>query len=274
VPAALVLHGGAGVWPANLRDQATAAIERCADAGWSRIGDGALEAVVEAVRALEDEPLFNAGIGACLTSAGTIEHDAGVMEGGHLAAGAVGSVLGPRHPVELARAVMELTPHVLLVGPGAVQFGRDAGIEMADPQVFLTPGRRAGVITSDTVGAVARDARGGTAVAVSTGGYTGKLPGRVGDSPIPGAGFYADDAVGAVCATGTGEGFMRLVLSWQVRDLMASGASPKEAIELALKQLQARMTMTGGMIAVDREGRVGHSSTTAHMPVAVRGGAR
>ena len=272
--AALVVHGGAGVWPENFRAEAASAIERCADRGWHLIGDGARAAVVEAVRALEDEPAFNAGIGACLTSAGTIEHDAGVMEGQGLMAGAVASVLGPRHPVELACAVMDLTPHVLLVGAGAVQFGRDAGIEMADPEIFLTPGRRQGVITSDTVGAVAVDASGRTAVAVSTGGYTGKLPGRVGDSPIPGAGFYADDAAGAVCATGTGEGFMRLVLSWQVRDMMASGASPQEAIERALAQLRGKMTMTGGMIAVDREGRVGHASTTAHMPVAVRGGAR
>ena len=270
VPTALLLHGGAGVWPEDLRDKAGGAIARCADAGWARIADGALEAVVAAVRALEDEPLFNAGIGACLTSAGTIEHDAGIMDGRQVAAGGVASILGPRHPIELARAVMERTPHVLLVGPGAVDFGRAAGVEMADPEMFFTARRRAGLLTSDTVGAVAVDAQGHTAVAVSTGGYTGKLPGRVGDSPIPGAGLYADDAAGAVCATGTGEGFMRLLLSWKVRDSMAGGAHPQEAVEAALEELRAKLGMSGGMIAVDRSGRIGHAFTTAHMPLAVR----
>jgi beta-aspartyl-peptidase (threonine type) len=273
VTTALVLHGGAGIWPEELRDEAAAAIERCADAGWARIGDGALEAVCTAVRSLEDDPLFNAGIGACLTSAGTIEHDAGVMDGGPMTAGAVGSVLGPRHPVDLARAVMERTPHVLLVSSGAVEFGRAVGVEMADPELFFTARRRAGLVTSDTVGAVAVDRGGHTAVAVSTGGYTGKMPGRLGDSPIPGAGFYADDSAGAVCATGTGEGFMRLVLCRQVRDSMGTGASPQAAAEAALQLLQDRVAMTGGLIAVSRNGSVGFASTTPHMPVAVRQGA-
>jgi L-asparaginase / beta-aspartyl-peptidase len=273
VTAALVLHGGAGIWPGDLRQEADAAIQRCADAGWAAIGAGPLEAVVASVKALEDEPLFNAGIGACLTSAGTIEHDAAVMVGFDLAAGAVGSVLGPRHPVEAARAVLERTPHVLLVGNGAVQFCRDHGVEMADPAVFVTERRRQGLITSDTVGAVAVDSGGHTAVAVSTGGYTGKLPGRVGDSPLAGAGFYADDEVGATCATGTGEGFIRLVLSRQVRDLMANGASPQEAAEVALALLGTRMEMTGGIIALGRDGSVGHAHTTDHMPFSMRGGA-
>lgn len=270
--AALVLHGGAGVWPPDLREEADAAIQRCADAGWAAMASGPLEAVVSAVTALEDEPLFNAGIGACLTSAGTIEHDAAVMVGSDLSTGAVGSVLGPRHPVEAARAVMEQTPHVLLVGSGAVQFCRDHGVEMTDPAVFLTERRRQGWITSDTVGALAVDGLGHTAVAVSTGGYTGKMPGRVGDTPLAGAGFYADDEVGATCATGTGEGFIRLVVSRQVRDMMSRGASPQEAAEAALALLGTRMRMTGGIIALGRDGSVGHAHTTDHMPVAVRPG--
>ena len=269
--ASLVLHGGAGVWPEELRVEAAAAIERCADAGWARLGAGALEAVVAAVRAMEDEPLFNAGIGACLTSAGTVEHDAGVMRGADLAAGGVGSVLGPRHPIDLARAVMERTPHVLLVGPGAVRFGASVGIEMVDdPSIFVTSRRRAGLITSDTVGAVAIDASGHTACAVSTGGYTGKMPGRVGDSPIPGAGFYADDRAGASAGTGTGEGFIRLALARQVRDLLAAGVGAQEAAERAVALLQAEMGMRGGVIVVDHLGEAGHAHSTAHMPVAVR----
>lgn len=270
--AALVLHGGAGIWPEDIRDEASAAIERCADTGWARIADGALEAAVAAVRALEDAPLFNAGIGACITSAGTIEHDAGVMVGTRLTAGAIGAVLGPRHPVEAARAVMERTRHVLLVGPGALDFLHQAGVEMADPSIFYTERRRQGLITSDTVGAVAVDEQGRCAVAVSTGGYTGKMPGRVGDSPIPGAGYYADDAAGACCGTGTGEGFMRLVLSRQVRDMMVDGASPQEAADAAVAMLEEGMNMTGGVIAVSIDGRVGHASTTAFMPLATRGG--
>ena len=246
-------------------------IERCADAGWGCIGAGALEAAVASVRAMEDEPLFNAGIGACLTSAGTVEHDAGVMEGTELEAGGVGSVLGPRHPVDLARAVMERSPHVLLVGPGAVRFGQSVGVEMvADASFFLTDRRRAGLITSDTVGAVAVDSQGRTACAVSTGGYTGKMPGRVGDSPIPGAGFYADDAAGAMAGTGTGEGFMRLALGRQVRDMLATGASAQDVAERAVADLGAAMGMTGGVIVVDARGGVGHAHSTAHMPVAVR----
>jgi len=271
VPAALVLHGGAGIWPDDVRAAAAAAIERCADAGWACIDAGALEAAVAAVRALEDEPLFNAGIGACLTSAGTVEHDAGVMEGTGLGAGGVGSVLGPRHPVDLARAVMERSPHVLLVGAGAVRFGEMTGVEMvSDTSLFLTDRRRSGLITSDTVGAVAIDARGHAACAVSTGGYTGKMPGRVGDSPIPGAGFYADDAAGATAGTGTGEGFIRLALGRQVRDMLAAGASAQSAAERAVSILGEVMGMTGGVIAVDAGGGVGHAHSTAHMPVAVR----
>ncbi|MFN2465786.1 MAG: isoaspartyl peptidase/L-asparaginase family protein [Candidatus Dormibacteria bacterium] len=268
--AALVLHGGAGVWPEDLRGEATAAIERCAERGWARLGEGPLEAVVEAVRALEDEPLFNAGIGAAVTSAGTIEHDAGVMVGDGLRAGGVGAVLGPRHPVEAARAVMEKTRHVLLVGEGAMAFLRGAGVEIADPATFMTERRRQGLLSSDTVGAVATDANGRCAVAVSTGGYTDKMPGRIGDSPIPGAGYYADDAAGACCGTGTGEGFMRLTLSRQVRDMMASGLSPQQAAEAAVGMLGERMDMTGGVIAVGRDGRVGHAHSTAFMPFAVR----
>lgn len=270
MPATLVLHGGAGTWPADGRPAAAEAMERCADAGWKAIDQGALAAVVAAVQALEDEPLFNAGIGACLNGAGRIQHDAGVMEGTDLRAGAVGAVLGPRHPIDLALAVMERSENVLLVGPEAVEFGRGAGVEMADPALFLTEKRRAEVLTSDTVGAVAVDAAGHTAAAVSTGGYTGKRPGRLGDTPIPGAGFYADDAAGAVASTGTGEGFIRLVLARRVRDSLGAGVGPRAAIEAALTELSQRTGMLGGIIAVTRDGEVGWHHNTEHMPVAVR----
>src|SRR5437588_241958 len=196
----LAVHGGAGPWEGPVRATADTGLEGALDAGWSH--QTALEMVVAAVRALEDNPVYNAGIGATFNSAGYIEHDAGLMEGTTLRVGGVGAIRAlVRHPVDLARAVMEDGRHVVLVADGAAEFARAKGVELADSAIFETE-RRRGQLEEwkrvDTVGAVARDADGRFAVAVSTGGYTGKLPGRVGDSPIPGGGFYADDRGGPI----------------------------------------------------------------------------
>jgi beta-aspartyl-peptidase (threonine type) len=223
--------------------------------------------VVAAARVLEDDPLFNAGIGASLTSAGTVEHDAGVMVGAELSAGAVASVARIRHPVDAARAVMESTRHVLLVGHGAEDFASASGLEMADPSIFVVDRRRQQLESwrsGDTIGAVAW-VDGRTAVACSTGGYTGKMPGRVGDSPLPGAGIYADDALGAACGTGVGEGFMRLVLAYQACALMDELGAEEAAIS-AIRTLAERVRGTGGMITVDRAGHPGAAFNTAWMP--------
>src|SRR5205807_5939543 len=268
----LAVHGGAGPWEGPVRATADAGLEGALDAGWSH--QTALEMVVAAVRALEDNPVYNAGIGATFNSAGYIEHDAGLMEGTTLRVGGVGAIRAlVRHPIDLARAVMEDGRHVLLVADGAAEFARAKGVELADPAIFETE-RRRGQLEEwkrvDTVGAVARDADGRFAVAVSTGGYTGKLPGRVGDSPIPGAGFYADDRGGAAAGTGRGEGYLRLALCKEVVDELAAGGFAETAAEAAIARLTRRVDGTGGIIVVDSRGEVGIAFNTPHMPWAAR----
>jgi beta-aspartyl-peptidase (threonine type) len=219
---------------------------------------------------MEDEPLLNAGIGACLNADGVVELDAGVMEGSELCAGGVACLRDVRHPIDLATAVMTDGRHVLLAAGGASRFAREHGIEMCDPAIFITDRKRQELMAgADTVGAVARDSDGHLAVAVSTGGITGKLPGRVGDSPIPGAGFYADDRFGAVCGTGQGEAFIRLGLARlmvvELQHGMAPAAVAKGAAEYLTKALQA----SGGVILIGREGPPEAAFNTTAMPFAV-----
>jgi beta-aspartyl-peptidase (threonine type) len=219
---------------------------------------------------MEDEPLLNAGIGACLNADGVVELDAGVMEGSELRAGGVACLRDVRHPIDLATAVMTDGRHVLLAAGGASRFAREHGIEMCDPAIFITDRKRQELMAgADTVGAVARDSEGHLAVAVSTGGITGKLPGRVGDSPIPGAGFYADDRFGAVCGTGQGEAFIRLGLARlmvvELQHGMAPAAVAKGAAEYLTKALQA----SGGVIVIGREGPPEAAFNTTAMPFAV-----
>ena len=267
----LVVHGGAGAPPANERPERQAAVERALDAGWARMGEGALEAVVAAVRHLEDEPTLNAGIGACLNSDGEIELDAAVMEGSDLQVGAVGAVKDVRHPVELARAVMEDGRHVLLVGEGASRFGRQQGVEMCDPVVFMTDRQlRKWWEATDTVGAVARDVEGRTAVAVSTGGTPRKAPGRLGDSPLAGAGFYADDGMGAACGTGIGEGFIRLCLCHLAVVEMGHGMPAEEVAGKAVEHLAGRVGGSGGLILIDARGRTAAAWNTPFLAWAHR----
>lgn len=270
--AALVVHGGAGAPDEAEHDERHAAVNRALEAGWARIGHGALEAVIAAVRHLEDEPLLNAGIGACLNAEGRVELDAGIMEGTALRAGAVGAVTDVRHPIDLARAVMEDGRHVLLVAGGAGQFAREHGLETCDPEVFVTERQHRNFVNqgSDTVGAVAVDEAGHTAVAVSTGGVAFKLPGRLGDSPLPGAGFYADDGAGAVCATGQGEGFMRTVLSHLAVIELKHGMSAQEVATGAIEFLQRKVGGAGGVILVTSDGEIAAAHNTPYMAWAGR----
>ncbi|HEX9364315.1 MAG TPA: isoaspartyl peptidase/L-asparaginase [Candidatus Dormibacteraeota bacterium] len=237
---ALIVHGGAGSVPEPERHLRQSAVERARDAGWSQIGQGAFAAAVAAVRHMEDEPLLNAGIGACLNSDGVVELDAGVMLGADLRAGGVACLRDVRHPIDLAVAVMEDGRHVLLAAERA-----------------------------DTVGAVARDGEGRLAVAVSTGGMTGKLPGRIGDSPIPGAGFYADDRFGAICGTGLGDAFIRLGLARlmviELQHGMEAAAVAKGAIDYLGKSLKA----VGGVILIARQGSPQAAFNTQAMPFAI-----
>ena len=269
----LAVHGGAGAWSEELRPLALEGIERALGAGMAAFDGGPLEACLAAVRFLEDDPIFNAGIGGALNSDGFVELDAGVMDGRDLRAGAVAAVRDIRHPVDLARAVMEDGRHVLLVADGASRFADLAGIEKADPKLFIVERRRRQHEQwqrgeGDTVGAVAFE-DGHVAAAVSTGGYTGKLPGRVGDSPIVGAGFYADDERGAAVCTGSGEGFIRLVIAKFAVDGMQS-ASGAEAGARAMELLARRVNGKGGLITVDRQGFAAGGYNTDWMPWASR----
>lgn len=265
----LAVHGGAGTWSEELRPLALEGIERALDAGMAAFAGGPLEACLAAVRFLEDDPIFNAGIGASLNADGFVELDAGVMEGRDLRVGAVAAVRDIRHPVDLARAVLEDGRHVLLVAEGASRFADQAGVERADPKLFIVERRRRQHEQwqrgeGDTVGAVAFE-DGHVAAAVSTGGYTGKLPGRVGDSPIAGAGFYADDERGAAVCTGRGEGFMRLLIAKIAVDGMDS-ASGAQAGAAAMELLSRRVDGKGGLITVDRQGFAAGGYNTDWMP--------
>jgi beta-aspartyl-peptidase (threonine type) len=256
--------------PEAERQLRQAAVERARDVGWSSIGHGALAAAVAAVRHMEDEPLLNAGIGACLNADGEVELDAGVMEGSTLRAGGAACLRDVRHPIDLALAVMKDGRHVLLAADGASRFAHEHGIEQTDPSIFITDRKRQELMAgADTVGAVARDSEGHFAVAVSTGGIKGKLPGRIGDSPIPGAGFYADDRFGAVCGTGQGEAFIRLGLARLIVVELEHGMGTAAVAKGAIEHLGERLQAFGGVIVIGRDGPPEAAFNTAAMPFAV-----
>jgi beta-aspartyl-peptidase (threonine type) len=239
-------------------------------------GGTALDAVIKAVASLEDDPLFNAGRGSVFTSAGTQEMDACVMDGTERRAGAVAGVLGPRNPVLAARAVMARSRHVLLIGEGALAFCRQQGVALCEPGYFYTEARwrelqRALADQSrqlpqyGTVGAVARDRRGNLAAASSTGGMTGKAPGRVGDTPIVGAGIYAHNATCAVSATGHGEFFIRHAAAFAIAARLRHAGQSLEEAALAVIGELASAGGSGGVVAVDRDGVLALPFNTAGM---------
>lgn len=273
---ALAVHGGAGTLRRGAMSPARAAryhagLRRALAAGRTVLaGDGgALDAVTAAIVALEDDKLFNAGRGAVFTAAGTQEMDAAVMEGREHRAGAVAGIFGPKNPVLAARAVMEHSPHVLLIGDGALALCRAQGVDFADRDYFFTEWRwralrqiLAGAESGDmarqhgTVGAVARDRQGDLAAATSTGGTTGKLPGRVGDSPLIGAGTYADNDSCAVSATGIGEFFIRFAAAHEVAARLVHRGEPLAAAAREVIAALGRIGGSGGLVAVDRDGEV------------------
>jgi beta-aspartyl-peptidase (threonine type) len=248
---------------ATLRKRYERGLERALEAGAAILarGGASLDAVCAAVVELEDSPLFNAGRGAVYNAEGRHELDAGVMDGATLRAGAVAAVSRIRNPVLAARAVMEKSRHVLLVGRGAEHFAVRHRLKMERAAYFGTRSRLMALKRKleghhGTVGAVARDRAGNLAAATSTGGYTGKLPGRVGDSPIVGAGVYADNASCAVSGTGLGEAFIRAVLAHDVAARMRYGGESLAAAARKALATVARLGGDGGLIAVDRRGRV------------------
>lgn len=292
----LLIHGGAGTISRGAdgaRSEAPyhAALGAILEAGARCLAEGgsALDAVGLAVDLLEECPLFNAGHGAVFTSAGTHELDAAIMDGSNRAAGAVAGLSRVRRPGRAARAVMESSGHVLLAGPAADAFARDQGLEMVEPDFFSTEMRRrqldaaqaAGRVALDhdasaapldetrkfgTVGAVALDAHGHVAACTSTGGMTNKRPGRIGDTPLIGAGTYADDRSAAVSCTGTGEAFMRLSAAHDLCALMRHGGLGLEAAaDAVVMEELPRLGGRGGLIAVDAQGRIAMPFNTEGM---------
>jgi beta-aspartyl-peptidase (threonine type) len=271
---ALAVHGGAGTLRHDAMSAARAAhyhdgLRRALTAGRDILAasGSALDAAAAAVVALEDDPLFNAGRGAVFTSAGTQEMDAAVMEGRWRRAGAVAGIFGPRNPVLAARAVMEHSPHVLLIDEGALTLAREHGLAFAEPGYFHTGARwralqqtLAGLAEDDearrhgTVGAVARDRRGDLAAATSTGGMTGKRPGRVGDTPVIGAGTYADNATCAVSATGHGEFFIRYAAAHEVAARLRHRGEDLAAAARAVIDELGLVGGAGGLVAIGRAG--------------------
>ena len=271
------MHGGAGGETAEERAPRRAGLARAADAGWEVLtrGGSALEAVVEAVVVLENDPHFNAGLGSVLTVEGTLEMDASVMAGETLAAGAVGAVSGVANPVRLAHAVLAEGREVLLVGEAAAALAERHGLPRCPPEALVTEEarrrwRERRPPTGETVGAVARDGAGHLAAATSTGGVAGKRSGRVGDSAVIGAGTYADDRLGAGSATGPGEAIIRLCLVRSALELTGRGLDPAWVAQQALAELARRLGAAAGLILVDVAGRVGIAHTTEAMAAAWR----
>ena len=280
------MHGGAGILErggisAEDEHGARDGLGRALDAGGAVLAGGgsALDAVEAAVKVLEDDPHFNSGRGAVFTYEGDIRLDAAIMDGRTRGAGAVAGVQATRNPVSLARAVMDKSPHVMLAGAGADTFSREQALEQVDPSYFATPNRRAQLeamkannsdwfdvdMKYGTVGAVACDVHGHVAAATSTGGVTGKRWGRIGDSPLIGAGTYADDRACAVSATGSGEFFIRESVG---HEIAARVRMLGEDVATAAETVMAEVTAlggTGGVIVAGADGSAASTFTTPGM---------
>lgn len=300
----IAIHGGAGVIERKSLTPAQdaayrAALRRALDAGAAVLekNGSALDAIEAAITRMEDDPLFNAGRGAVYTSEGRVELDAAIMDGKTLKVGSVAGVTRTRHPILLARRVMEHSPHVMLIGPGADAFSLDQRLEQVDPAWFYTerrwralekflkehklpiPPKPIGIATNagiealvhdegkyGTVGAVALDARGNVAAGTSTGGTTGKRWGRVGDSPIVGAGTYASNSSCAVSATGTGEYFIRLTVAREICALVEyKNMSLQSAADEVIQKRLTELGGDGGIIAVSPDGQIAWSFNTQGM---------
>lgn len=273
----ILVHGGAGQVPLASRAAHLEGCRRATLAGTAvlREGGSALDAVQRAVEVLEDEPCFNAGTGACLNAEGHLELDAAIMSGSDLAAGALCALPSFKNPIAIARAVLDARGHVFYAADGAARFALKHGFSRAPEESMITEGARARLVAvqggaedgwaGGTVGAVARDRAGHVAAATSTGGKVGKKPGRVGDSPILGAGTYADDDAGACSNTGDGEAFMRVCLAKTVAEWMRSGMHPEDAARAGLALVADRAGGTGGTILIDHRGRIGWARTTQTM---------
>lgn len=290
----LMIHGGAGALD-NVKDEKTAvryleSIRIVLEHGREILAGGgsAVEAVETCASQLEDDPLFNAGHGSVLNEYGRVEMDAGIMDGRDLGAGAVAAVSNIANPIQLARLVMDGSEHVMLIGEGAMRFAEHCGMPHTPDHYFLTPERIAQLdqarfkhrIMLDhdeadedaeeqkygTIGAVARDLEGNLAAGTSTGGMVNKRMGRVGDSPIIGAGLYADNETCAVSATGFGEDFMRTVISKTIADaIFYKGCNARVGVDDGIAYLQRKVSGRGGVIVIDKDGNCASGFTTKRM---------
>jgi beta-aspartyl-peptidase (threonine type) len=283
----IVVHGGAAPWDSAYHEAARAGCRVATGAGLAVLarGGSAVEAVLAAVRVLEDDPVFNAGVGAVLTRAGAFELDASIMDGNGLRFGAVAAMANVRRPIEVARAVMDGGEHTLLCGEGAWAYARERGFAPCDPaelrteraearlRAFLAQQAQHGRASErapggkdpGTVGACAIDRAGHVAAATSTGGMTGKRPGRIGDTPLPGCGTYADDRGGAASATGVGETIMRVAMTKACVTRMARAQSATEAARASIEELGADVGGEGGIICCDARGRLAAAHNSSHM---------
>jgi beta-aspartyl-peptidase (threonine type) len=281
---AVVVHGGAGTRVEDDPAPYLAGCRAAAALGLSVLlqGGSALDAAQAATVVLEDDPSFNAGTGACLTSAGDVELDASCMDGTALRAGAVACVKTIKNPVLVARRICDETPHVLLCGPGAELFARECGFPEHRNELLVTPRQRARWVELDalarrhgadatrqgkigTVGAVAVDGKGHVAACTSTGGTPYKRPGRVGDAPIIGAGTYADDAEAAASSTGLGEAILKVTMARAACGFVRDGKSPRAAASAAVGLLRERAHGDGGIIVAGPDGRLGWAYNTPRM---------
>lgn len=282
--AVVVVHGGAWAIPDELAKASVDGVKAAACEGFSVLkgGGSALDAVEAAVRALEDNSVFNAGHGAALNADGEVELDAIIMDGKTLATGAVSSVKNIAHPVSLARAVMEKTSHCMLTSRGANQFAESLGVKTVPTETMVTAYERkewekhknyvTGVMEDfntqwahDTVGAVAVDCAGNVACATSTGGIRNKMVGRVGDSPIIGSGGYADNMSGAVSCTGHGESILKVTLARLILSHMENGKSVADSSQLSLQYMGDRVQGAGGAVVVSPSGQWAATFTTERM---------
>jgi len=289
-----MVHGGAGALD-NVKDNKTAlryleSIRRILEHGREvlELGGSALQAVETCASLLEDDPVFNAGCGSVLNENGKVEMDAAIMDGRDLSAGAVAAVDNIANPIQLARLVMTKSEHVMLISEGAMRFADHCGVERVPEDYFYTPDRveqlrqarlqHKIMLDHDdstqggedqkygTIGAIARDPSGNLAAATSTGGIVNKRMGRVGDSPIIGAGVYADNETCAVSATGYGEDFMRSVISKTISDFIyMKGMDARQATEAGIDYLKRKVNGRGGVIVIDRYGNCASGLTTRKM---------
>ncbi|XP_052766162.1 isoaspartyl peptidase/L-asparaginase-like [Mya arenaria] len=282
----IIVHGGAWTIPKDIVEESREGTKAAANAGYAVLSSGgtAIDAVEAALQVLEDYPCYDSGTGSPLTAKEEVEMDAVIMDGRTLKTGAVACVQNIKNPIKLARMVMEKTTHTLLVGPGANLFAEEMGIkcvpleslvtERAKRDLALYKGNYGDTVKNafksrvsghDTTGAVALDKNGNVAYGTSTGGISGKKPGRVGDSPIIGLGGYADNEVGGISCTGHGESISKVVLAHQVITAMRAGTSAQVAADKALANMASRVEGYGGVIVLSRLGDVALSYTTDNM---------